>query len=188
MSIRRLSVSILVFGALLAAPLFSQALLMSPTPSAEQTQAKPALADPIAKAGELDWFSLNESRADIRRILGSPKTVEPLGDLESWQYQFGSDENEENSHVLVFRKSTGQLVCVTRMFTPERAVDEWFPLETVQVKAFPDDPHYKVRIRKLSGDRILIAMGSSAPGQVVEQIILIRASELKNFHPWIELK
>jgi hypothetical protein len=171
-------------GALLGAPLFAQS---PPVAAASVTQVR-TTTDPLAKDGDIRWFNLTESRDQVWTNFGPPKSVEPFGDFESWQYQIDSQDNHDFSHLLVFRKSTGELVSVTRNYEPEKLVDDLFAEGAVVVHAFPDDPHFKVRVRKLSGGRVLLAMGSSGPGKPVEQIILIRESELANFQPWIKLK
>jgi hypothetical protein len=42
-------------------------------------------------------------------------------------------------------------------------------------------------VRRLSGGRVLIAMGSTKAGQLTGQVVLIRESELALFHPWLKL-
>ncbi len=156
-----------------AAPLFAQL---------------PAAADPTLDKGELQWFHLGESRADVAKQLGLPRMVAPVGaDFEAWQYQLGEVEEEGYSHHLVFRKSTGELISVARNYFPERTVDTWFPADKTEVHFYPskDKPEFSVRLRKLPGDRFLLAMGTSKPGQVTGQIFLIREAELAAFYPWL---
>ena len=147
--------------------------------------------DPVVKEGQLDWFRLTESRTDVAKQLGLPKMVAAFGaDFESWQYQLGEVEEEGFSHQLVFRKSTGELISIARNYATERTVDEWFPAGETVAYFYPasEKPEYSVRVRKLSGDRLLLAMGISKPGQVTGQVFLIRASELQAFYPWLAIQ
>lgn len=165
MKSKRMTNNLVVFGALLvAAPLFSQEVDILP-------------------------FQLTESRAQVRQKLGQPALVVPAGDFESWQYQVGVEDNHEFSHVLLFRVSTGELLSATRNWEQERSVDELFPEAETRVYHFPDEQHpeYGVRVRRLSGGRVLMAMGSAGPEHPTGQVVLIRESELAVFHPWLKL-
>lgn len=157
--------NVVLLGALLlAAPLFSQNVEVLP-------------------------FQLTESRAQVRQKLGQPALVVPAGDFESWQYQVGVEDNHEFSHVLLFRVSTGELLSATRNWEQECSVDELFPAAESRVYYFPDaqHPEYGVRVRRLSGGRVLMAMGSAKAGQPTGQVVMIRESELAIFHPWLKL-
>lgn len=147
--------------------------------------------DPVVEKGQLHWFRLTESRVEVAKQLGLPKMVANFGaDFESWQYQLGEVEEEGFSHQLVFRKSTGELISIARNYATERKVDEWFPSAETAAYFYPagDKPKYSVRVRKLPGDRLLLAMGTSKPGQATGQIFLIRASELQAFYPWLAVQ
>ena len=85
----------------------------------------------------------------------------------------------------MFRKADGKLISVTRQFEPERMVDEFFPAAETNVFLFPGNPAFGARVRRLSGGRLLIAMGSTKPGQPTGQLLLIREAEINRFHPWI---
>ncbi len=132
-------------------------------------------------------FQLNETSAQVVQRLGRPALVAPAGEFESWQYQIGIEDNHEFSHVLLFRVSTGELLSVTRNWEQERTVDEFFPAAESKVYYYPDAEHreYGVRVRHLSGGRLLIAMGSTKAGDPTGQIVLIRESELQHFHGWL---
>jgi hypothetical protein len=134
-------------------------------------------------------FQLNETVAEVVQRLGRPALVSPFGEFESWQYQIGVEDNHEFSHILLFRASSGELLSLTRNWEQERTVDDLFPPAETKVYYYPDskDPEYAVRVRRLSGGRVLMAMGSDAPGRPTGQIVLIRASELPHFHPWLKL-
>src|SRR5262249_25282 len=98
-----------LLGALLAAaPVFSQQVSCS---------------DPLASSAGPKWFQLAESESDVRKCLGQPTMVADFGRYRSWQYQIGEVEHDDFSHALIFRKSDGKLVSVTRSYNPERNVD-----------------------------------------------------------------
>jgi hypothetical protein len=156
----------------IAAPLFSQIR---------------RYVDPEVREGVLEWFQLDENAENVSRILGTPALMVPFGDFVSWQYQIGVEDTHEYSHQLVFRKSDGALISVTRNYEHERIVDEWFPQAGTAVYHYPDasHPQYSARVRRLSGGRVLMAMGVSRAGQAASQVTLFRESELKFFHPWL---
>ena len=104
-------------------------------------------------------------------------------DFQSWQYE--SDEHEEFSLTVVFRKSDGKLVSVTRNYEPERNVDALFPEAETTVHQF--NPQYGLRLRRLSGGRVLMAMGAPKRGQVTGQMVVMRESELRYFYPWVKV-
>ena len=58
---------------------------------------------------------------------GPARNGSRLRGYRSWQYQIGEVEHDDFSHALVFRKSDGKLVSVTRTYNPERNVDAFFP-------------------------------------------------------------
>jgi hypothetical protein len=132
-------------------------------------------------------FQLSERSGQVLQRLGQPALIVPFGEFESWQYQIGVEDNHEFSHILLFRD--GELLSLTRNWEQERTVDELFPPEASKVYYYPDakNPEYGVRVRRLSGGRVLMAMGSSEPGQPTGQVVLIRESELPHFHPWLKL-
>jgi hypothetical protein len=167
--------SILIAGALLmAAPVFCQ------IPAGWTDPRTGAGAEPV-------WFQLTEDREQVRRMLGKPVQVFESGkDFLAWQYQIDSS-NEDYSHYLVFRKSEGKLISITREYDPQRNVDFLFPEPETVACFFPDSnkPKYAVRARRLLGGRVLLAMGTSKPGQTTGQILLIRETELGNFYPWV---
>ncbi len=148
------------------------------------------LAAPVfSQQDDILGFELNESRAQAREKLGAPVLVIPAGDFESWQYQIGVEDNHEFSHILLFRVSTGELLSATRNWEHERSVDEMFPAAETKTYYYPDaqHPEYGVRVRRLSGGRVLMAMGSATVGQPTGQVVLIREAELAIFHPWLKL-
>ncbi|MEO8099134.1 MAG: hypothetical protein ABI811_15630 [Acidobacteriota bacterium] len=157
----------LLMGALLtAAPVFSQ------------TQSG---IDPVTS------FQLTETREQVRERMGAPALVASFGDFESWQYQIDVADLHDFSHQFVFRRATGELISVTHTYEPERILDALFPEAETHVFQFPE-ADYGVRLRRLGGGRLLLAMGSAKVGQPVGQILLIRESELHFFHSWLKLE
>lgn len=147
-----------------------------------------SLADPRLDHEKLRWFLLTETKDQVRRALGQPKDVAEFGsDFVSWQYQTGDEDEGNYSHQLVFRRSTGQLISVTRNYDRERLVDLWFPQEETSVHYFPDEknPQFGLRLRHLSEGRVLMAMGAPMAGQKTGQIVLMRESEIRFFYPWL---
>ena len=145
-------------------------------------------ANPQVKNGEVVWFSINDSKQQILKSLGQPAITASFGlDFESWQYRLGSTDHDDFSHLVVFRKSDQTLVSVTRNFDPERTVDDIFPAAKSIVYFYPNaqKPEYAVRVRKLPGGAVLMAMGISKQGQLTGQVVLMRAAELKHFYPWL---
>ena len=145
--------------------------------------------DPLVKAGakEPSWFQLTEDRQQVGKLLGKPVLVTESGaDFYSWQYQTDSI-NEDYSHYAVFRKADGKLISITRQYEPERNVDMLFPTEETLTCFFPDKTTvtFAARVRRLSGGRLLIAMGSAKPGQKTGQLLLIREAEVGHFYPWV---
>lgn len=127
-------------------------------------------------------FSLKESKAQISARLGPPALVAPAGQLESWQYQDGIADHHEFSHLLLFRGGT--LISFTRNFDAPADLSALFPHAESSTEHYPDARHpaMSFRVRRLGDDRVLLALGDPA---ATEQILLIRASELRHFHPWL---
>jgi len=161
------------------------ALLLSATLLFPQS---PAAADPKERNGKLLWFQLSEGREKVIALLGPPAKVADFGaDFQSWHYQIGNEDHHDFSHELVFRKPGGMLISVTRNYEQEENVDSLFPPAQTRTYNYTEGgrPQYSVRVRRLSPGTLLMAMGTSAPGQKTGQIVLIRESELRYFHPWL---
>jgi len=144
-------------------------------------------ADPKIRDGKFEWFLLTEGPDQIRKLVGAPRMAAPFGsDYLSWQYQTAECDHDDFSHQFVFSKSQGTLVSVTRNFESERLVDEFFPREATSICHFPDakNPQYSIRVRRLSGGRLLIAPGRARAGQPAGQVVLMRESVLRTFYPW----
>jgi hypothetical protein len=164
---------LVLLGALLsAAPVFSQ---------------QETWSDPQVKADGVKWFDLVEREAEVRQHLGQPTMVADFGEYRSWQYQIGEVEHDDFSHALVFRKSDGVLVSITRNYSPERNADALFPVSETSVHWFhkAGQADFPMRVRKLTGGRVLIAVGVSKQGQTTSQLVLMRATELHHFYPWL---
>lgn len=158
-----------ILGALLtAAPLFSQV----------QPSAEPQLQD-----GAFHWFRMTESREQVMEALGKPRMVAPFGeDFVSWQFQIGNVDLHDFSHQVVFRKSTSKLVSITRNFEPEADVDRLFPPSESRVYRFNSFP---IRVRKLAGGAVLMAIGVSKPGDKTGQLVLMLENEVRFFYAWL---
>lgn len=174
----------LIALAIAAAPVFCQSQQANPNQAV-------SWVEPRIENGQLIWFELNEDRTRVGQMLGKPALVAEFGkDFYAWQYQLGElEDHDDYSHYLVFRKSSGKLVSIARQFVGQRAVDEWFPERETKTYFLGDaeKPQFQVRLRRLSGGRILLAMGVSKPGQQTGQVLLIREEELPIFYPWIHL-
>lgn len=120
--------------------------------------------------------------------MGKPVAIDDFGqDFRSWQFQMGGVDGHDPSHFLVYRRSTGKIVSITRNYDPECVVDQFFPASESRVYYFPDKTKapFPIRVRRLDGARLLLAIGVSKPGQATGQLMLIRESELKYFYGWL---
>ncbi|MFN7919722.1 MAG: hypothetical protein U0Q16_06475 [Bryobacteraceae bacterium] len=159
----------LMAGAATVAPVFGQ-----------------TVADPTVRDGVFSWFELTETMSDVARKLGPPRVKADFGKgLESWQYQIGPGDGHEPTHYLVFEKATRKLISVTRNFDPEPPVDEMFPPSQTTSRFLPSNPGFGVRMRRLPGGRVLLAMGSPKPGQPTGQLVLMRMSDAEAQYPWL---
>jgi hypothetical protein len=165
---------LLYWGALLiAAPLFSQEI--------ERPSTEPQVQD-----GVFRWLRLSESRDVLTEVFGAPRVTATFGDFVAWQYQLGGVDGHDFSHQLVFRKSTGKLVSITRSYEPDVEVDSFFPEAETRVYTFRGGPEpFPVRLRRLPGDLLLIAMGTAKRGDKTGQLMLIHQAELRHFHSWL---
>ena len=144
--------------------------------------------DPQPAAAEPKWFQLDESESQVRAMLGQPAMVVPFGDFRSWQYRFGDElDHDEFSHALVFRNSDGKLISISRTYSPERNVDPFFPPGESKAYLYQREGgmNFSVRVRRLSGGRLLMAMGVAKPGEATGQLLMIRESELRTFYGWL---
>lgn len=147
-----------------------------------------SLAEPRIEQGKLRWFSLAETPAEVEAVLGKPALAASSGsDHLSWQFRLGGIDHHDFSHVLVFRKSTSKLVSVTRLYEEEQIVDEFFPAAETTVHHYRDagTTPFGIRLRRLPGGRLLLAMGSPKPGVPTGQLVLIDENELTTIYPWL---
>lgn len=147
-----------------------------------------SLVEPRIEQGQLRWFSLAEKPAAVEAVLGKPALAASSGsDHLSWQFRLGGIDHHDFSHVLVFRKSTSKLVSVTRLYEEEQIVDEFFPTAETTVHHYRDagKTSFGVRLRRLPGGRLLLAMGSPKPGVPTGQLVLMDENELPTIYPWL---
>ena len=163
---------LLLLGALLcAAPCFSQ---------------QSRWTDPRIESGRFEWLRLLESESEVREQLGQPPLAGDFGVYRSWQYRFDAElDHDDFSHALVFRKSDGRLVSVSRTYAQPRLIDEWFPRQETVVCSLPAPGglDFRVRVRRMAGGALLMAPGSGEWGKPAQQIILIHESVMPRFYP-----
>ncbi|BDC47779.1 hypothetical protein F183_A00950 [Bryobacterales bacterium F-183] len=140
---------------------------------------------PLA-ASELLRYSLDESMQQIHRALGAPAQVADAGpDLVNWFYKTDVYDQHEHSHQLLFRKSDGKLLSVTRNFHFPVNVDALFP-EGSATRTYQFNAEWGVRVRETrSGQRLIIAMGATKAGATTTQIALMRPEAVRIFLPWL---
>jgi hypothetical protein len=163
-------------------------VLMGALLAAAPLLAGPPAADPRIEAGRLAWFALDETREQIAARIGAPALVAPFGaDFIAWQYKFGTDDHDGFSHFLVFRKSDGKLAMVTRNFDEEQPLGALFPDSASVVCEYKEAGRapYSVRVRRLEGGRVLLAMGAAKAGDTTTQIVMARVEALRYFFPWL---
>ena len=142
--------------------------------------------DPRVEAGRFEWVHLLERESEVRAQLGQPPLVADADPYRSWQYRFGEGlDHDDFSHALLFRKSDGALVSISRSYSEPRMADEWFPrAETkVYVLKVEGQAPFPMRVRRLGGGTLLLAPGSSEWGKPVQQVVLIHESVLARFYP-----
>lgn len=140
---------------------------------------------PLA-ASELLRYSLEETTQQIHRGLGAPAQIADAGpDLVNWFYKTDVYDQHEHSHQLLFRKSDGKLLSVTRNFHFPVNVDALFP-EGSATRTYAFNAEWGVRVREtLGGQRLIIAMGVAKPGDTTTQIAVMRREVVKVFLPWL---
>jgi hypothetical protein len=150
--------------------------------------ASPLFPQTHLSVSELLRFTLEESGQQLTRVLGQPLQVADAGPAHfTWYYQTDVLDKHDHSHLLMFRRSDGKLISVTRNFHLPTSVDALFPDAGSRTYYWPDreKPTWQVRVRPLSGDRLLIAMGVEKKGDPTTQIVVIRRSVLPAFLPWL---
>lgn len=137
---------------------------------------------------ELLSLKLTESAQEIAARFGSPVHTAAFGPgYFSWFYQAPMADTHDFSHTFLFSDPARTLVSVTRNFDPEVNIDHLFPAAETETRTTGGEgkPAFHARMRKLSGDRVLIALGSSA-GEPCGQLVIIRRSALRFFFAWLE--
>lgn len=140
-------------------------------------------------AGELLRYSLEETPAQLVRWLGAPVQIaDSDSQFITWYYQTDVQDPHDHSHLLVFRKSDGKLVSVTRNFHLAVNVDALFPVAKSETHYWPSetDRQWSVRVRRFGADRFAIAMGAKNPGDLTAQVVILRRAALKMALPWLD--
>ena len=150
-------------------------------------------ADPIKPPQAMLRWTLREKPEQILRILGKPDRVDDsVQAYQSWQYESADnedrDDNSPPSYILCVQTAGQQLLSLTRNFVSPQAVDDLFPLADTRTYHWPskEAPQFSLRLRPLSPETLLLAMGTVKPGDRTTQLILIRRSALKFFMPWLD--
>jgi hypothetical protein len=156
------------------------------------TLALPLFSQAPDKVQALLRFTLDESPDQIIKLLGSPSHIDDsLKGYQSWQYEAPPEEDrDDNSPPAWFvcvRSADRRILSVTRNFDKAQDVDALFPAAESEAHHWPskDAPQFSVRLRQMSGESLLLAMGAAKPGERTSQLILIRRSALKTFMPWL---
>ncbi|HEU0121890.1 MAG TPA: hypothetical protein VFQ91_15275 [Bryobacteraceae bacterium] len=139
---------------------------------------------------EILRFSLTETAAQIARGMGQPVLVNDTDPLfRTWYFQTDVLDSHDHSHVLLFRKSDGALLSVTRNYHLPVRVDALFPEGRSTVHYWPDaeKPQLSVLVREYDGDRVLLAMGAARRTDPTTQVMVIRRSALPVFFPWLPI-
>ncbi len=149
-------------------------------------------ADTIKAPQAMLRWSLQEKPEQIVRILGKPDHVDDsVKAYQSWQYESADnedrDDNSPPSYILCVQTAGQQLLSLTRNFVSPQVVDDLFPLAGTRTFHWPSKtaPQFSLRLRSISPETLLLAMGTSKPGERTTQLILIRRSALKTFMPWL---
>jgi len=137
-------------------------------------------------------FTLEERPEQVVKILGHPDRVDDFAkDYTSWQYEQADGEDHDDNlppaYVLCLSSAGERLMSVTRNFVVPQDGDDLFPPAETTAHHWPSTKasQFSVRLRKLSGGILLLAMGTSQPGERTTQLILIRQSALKVLIPWL---
>lgn len=181
----------LATGVLLAAP---PAVSGKPKPAHSAAAAKAStespltrLADPQVIQGKFVWFSVDATMPVIAKRLGPPARTSGSELYATWEYFIGETDHDP-SHTILFRRSDQKIVSVTRAFEHGQNVDAWFPEGSTKVVHWPDAerPQLSARVRILPGAAVLIAIGSSKPGERTNQLVLVRREAVSIFFQWLE--
>ena len=136
-------------------------------------------------------FTLDEAPAKIVELLGRPGRIDWVQGYISWQYEsVENDDHDDNyppSLIVCLSAENRQILSLTRNFVTAQDVEELFPRAETSVYHWPSatNSQFSVRLRRLPGERLLLATGTGNAGELTQQLILIRRSALKMFMPWL---
>lgn len=150
-----------------------------------------AQAEAPPPGSDLLNLDLNATPPGAGLGLGTPDGVDDsMPNFVSWLFKRGAEDLHNYGYVLCLRRSDRKLVSVTRNLEPEATVDHLFPEGSFSVHHWPsaDRPQFSVRVRALSGNRLLMAMGSGAEGKPCGQLVLIDRGAIPIFFPWIDVR
>lgn len=145
-------------------------------------------AVPLFSQSELSGIQLLESPTDIKHVLGEPTLVSEVNpEFRAWQYRLGDIDHDDFSHALIFRKSTNNLVSISRTFEHPVNVERLFAASPSTYYRYPEagPTEMIVRVRRLGQERLLLAFGSAKQGDLTTQVVLIEQSVLRVFYPWL---
>jgi len=145
-------------------------------------------AVPLFSQSELSGIQLLESPPEIRHILGEPTLVSEVNsEFRAWKYRLGDIDHDDFSHALIFRKSTNNLVSISRTFEHPVNVGRLFPPSPSTYYRYPEvgPTEMVVRVHRLGQERLLLAFGAAKPGDLTTQVVLIERSVLRVFYPWL---
>ena len=158
---------------LVATPIFSQEMALETDPRVGKNQI-------------LVWVAMDASKQAISQRFGKPRMATEFGvDFQTWQYQIAEGDHDDASHQLVFRKSSNQLVSITRNYEPQQTVAAFFPESKSKAYRTKGPTPFSILVRRLEDGSILLAPGISKPDEPAGQLMLIRESELRHFYPWL---
>lgn len=140
------------------------------------------------RASYLLYFSLEESGQQIHEKFGVPNQLaDHDGQFRVLQFHFNGTDKHDFSHTLCVRKSDGKLISIARNTDHEENIDSLFPPSASTTHYWPskERPQAIARVRRMTGDRVLIAMVMPKQHSLTRQLTLIRRSSLDAFLPWI---
>jgi hypothetical protein len=146
-------------------------------------------ADPRSRRAYLFQFDLLESPRQVADKMGQPTQIADLGPgYQTWFYQVHQHDKHDFSHTFCFRTQDRKLISIVRNTEYLENVDGSFPAAESGFYLWPnrEKPQYGVRVRRLDGDRLLVAMGVRKPGDLTTQLQLVHRSALRFFLPWLE--
>jgi hypothetical protein len=159
----------------------SRARMVKPRQPVVAAPVRPSLPEFLTR------FTLDETQAEVKQMIGVPRNVGDFGAYQGWNYQIDLHDNHEFSHYLVFHKDSGEFVSITQNFEEPQDASKLFP-GSLATYYYPDreKPQFRVLVRQLGRGRLLLGMGMEEPRDKASQLMLIRRSYLGFFLPWLE--